>query len=73
MSFGQVKEYQPHQLRVFDEETALCQKIVALEAFLESDRFDSLPKDERFRLRIQLSAMKLYQEILLDRIAAFGA
>lgn len=62
----------PHQERVVAEKQELDDKLNALEKFLWSQKFQTLPQDEKGRLGDQLTAMKRYSDILGKRIAAFG-
>ncbi len=66
---------QPHQQRVVDEKSALDGNINRLAAFIgqPSPVFTALPEAEQERLRVQLSVMGVYSEILGRRIAAFPA
>jgi len=62
---------QPFQQRVVDEKSALDEKIAALDAFIGTTTFYSLPDDEHMRLSLQLSYMRNYSLILGMRIEAF--
>jgi hypothetical protein len=62
---------QPHQERVITEREDLHGKIERLRAFIYREKFDSIAAEERSRLLKQLAVMKLYREILDERIAAF--
>jgi len=63
---------QDYQQRVIDEKKDLDAKIERLETFIDgSAMFAELPSDEIIRLRRQVYTMRLYSEILRDRIAAF--
>lgn len=66
-----MKELQPHQQHVVQEQAELQVRINAQCAFQAGDVFKGLPKAERSRLRRQLTAMELYDCVLLERIAAF--
>jgi hypothetical protein len=61
----------PHQQRVLAEKAELDEKIDKLDIFRSSALFDSLPGEEQDRLNHQLSYMRAYFGILVDRIAAF--
>jgi len=63
---------QPYQLRVIAERAELEQKLLALKAFIASEKFDTVPADEATRLGLQLRYMLLYLDILDQRIAAFA-
>jgi len=69
-----MKELAPHQQRVVVERDELSAKIHKLSDFIAATAqsiFATLPRDEQFRLRIQLKLMILYRDILDERIAAF--
>ena len=61
----------PHQQRVIDEKTELDDKISRLSPFLEGETFKTLSEAEQVRLKIQLSIMKVYSNILEERIEHF--
>ena len=63
---------EPYQQRVVDEKTALDEKIEKLESFIETKVFYNLVGDEKYMLTRQLDIMKVYSEILEDRISAFS-
>jgi len=62
---------QPHQQRVVDEKKELDDKRGKLIVFFNTPIFADLEQSEKDRLRLQHSVMKLYSEILGQRIAAF--
>lgn len=67
---------QPFQQRVVDECNELNDKIAKLVTFIENKGanpsvFSTLPEDEQFRLRVQLSAMTIYANVLAERINNF--
>ena len=62
---------QPHQERVVAEKTELDDKREKLLRFFMGDIYKTLPADEQDRLSRQETAMKLYSDILSERIAAF--
>lgn len=63
--------FHPHQVRVVEEKKELDKKIDKLTVFLFAPTFNALDESEKARLRLQHSVMKLYSEILGQRIAAF--
>ena len=63
-----MKEFQQ---RVVDEKLELDGKITRLKPFLDGDTFQTLPKEEQYRLMRQLSLMAQYSEVLGERITAF--
>lgn len=64
--------YAPHQQRVIDEKSQLDERLSKLTEFVTgNEMFNSLPLDERARLRRQRRVMREYSEILGERIAAF--
>ena len=63
---------QPHQQRAIDEKEALDKKITALGNFIgESPFFKRVDPAEQGLMMEQLRAMRVYSEILGERIAAF--
>ena len=62
---------QPHQQRVVEEKGELDVKRAALERFINGQVFTTLESSEQSRLRLQLSVMNTYSEVLALRIAAF--
>lgn len=62
---------QPHQERVVAEKTELDDKREKLLRFFMGDIYKKLPVDEQDRLSKQETAMKVYSDILGERIAAF--
>lgn len=67
---------QPHQTRVVDEFNALEAKYQSLtELLTDHPRIERLkiPADELARLRRQHTYMKLYRDVLNERIVAFVA
>lgn len=53
------------------ERVELREKIDKLAAFMETHTFKSIDAYEKIRLRRQLTVMKLYHDVLIDRIEAF--
>ncbi|CDH05447.1 conserved hypothetical protein [Xenorhabdus bovienii str. oregonense] len=64
-------QIQPHQQRVMDEATELDQKIEKLSNFIGDCTYRKLEEIDQFLLDAQLSAMKMYSEILHKRIRRF--
>jgi len=62
----------PHQQRVVDEKVELDEKHRRLRVFLIGDVFGGLDEAEQRRLQAQVVAMKVYSDILGERIAAFA-
>jgi hypothetical protein len=62
---------QPHQQRVVDEKAHESEKLGKLEAFLSTPIYASLPPDEQARLVRQSLYMRLFVQVLSERIAAF--
>ena len=60
------------QQRVVDEKAALSEKLDKLETFEAGAVCATLPPAEQTRLTRQLLIMKLYEQVLAERIAAFG-
>lgn len=65
------REYQPHELRVIEEQDALAYKVKALTLFLSSQRYEGLPDEDRRLLREQLGHMVDYLNVLAKRIVRF--
>ena len=62
-----------YQQRVIEEKAELDAKLEKLSAFIgDSNRFNGLDGDERFRLTRQESVMTEYSLILGERIEAFA-
>lgn len=68
---GDVSGLAPHQQRVVAEKAQLDDKIDKLSAFFGSERYKGLDSAEQERLTVQIGAMREYEEILAERIAAF--
>lgn len=66
-----MKELEPYQQRVIDEKKDLDGKIKRLDAFVNSEKFPTLAKEERERMDRQFFIMQQYSEVLGERIAAF--
>lgn len=62
----------PYQQRVVQEKRDLDEKIKALLNYLGCYSFQKLDNGEQSRLRIQLSVMSTYADILGERIAHFN-
>lgn len=65
------KELQPHEQRVLDEQSELCEKIIKLADFISKPKPSFIDDDQWFLLNMQLSAMAMYRDILAQRIKAF--
>jgi hypothetical protein len=67
-----IDDFQPHQIRVWEEFCELNQKCLALINFTDTDFFkDSIDLEEQKRLKQQLIVMATYSAILIDRINNF--
>lgn len=62
---------QPHQERVVAEKAELSDKLDKLETFEGGAIFTGLPPAEQSRLTRQLLIMRLYEQVLSERISAF--
>ncbi len=62
---------QDFQKRVIDEQIDLSGKVSRLADFIDRPVFQTLPKDERGRLVVQLRFMQGYEAVLLQRIENF--
>lgn len=71
VSLGEIGHLPPYQQRVLGERAELAVKVTALGAFTKSVAFEAVPGHEQQRLKIQLDAMNIYHDVLMDRIAAF--
>lgn len=65
------KQLAPHQQRVVTEREELAEKVGKLHDFTLSLMFGELHADEQQRLHRQLLIMRLYLQVLTERIAAF--
>ena len=64
---------EPHEQRVVTEKAELDEKIVKLEAFLDSQTAQNMGWKDLGLLGNQLNAMKYYSGILGERIKRFAA
>lgn len=64
-------DLQPYQQRVVTERDELNEKIVKLESFFSTLKFQELSADEQGRLALQSVFMRRYYEVLDARIQAF--
>ena len=55
--------------RLFDEKRQLEERIMKLEAFMESEKISTVDPVQQALLRVQLSAMRCYYDCLVQRIA----
>ena len=62
---------QDFQQRIVDEKEALSEKLDKLESFEGGPIYSKLPPAEQTRLTRQLLIMKLYEQVLSERIANF--
>lgn len=62
---------QPHQQRVVNEKAELDDKLHKLEAFKGTEIYAGLTNGEQHRLHAQSLAMRVYSDVLAERIAAF--
>ena len=65
------KELQPHELRVLDEQSELCEKISKLADFLSKPQPSFIDDEQWFFFNLQLNSMSMYSNILSQRIKAF--
>ena len=61
----------PYQERVVEELKALEEKILSLDAFIQTDDFKAIFQAERTRMERQLEVMHHYARILCWRIEGF--
>lgn len=64
-----VKEKEPFVLRMEEEQTALKEKLVKLNAFIGSEKFNALDGYQKSLLIRQREAMAVYFETLTARLA----
>lgn len=65
--------FKPHEMRVIQECQELGEKLFALQEFLSTATYRTLPAPEQGRLAMQCSAMHIYWSVLRDRIGNFQA
>ena len=61
----------PYQERVVIEKKELDEKLEKLEAFFQTETFEKLDDQEKWRLAKQRTAMGQYSMVLSERINAF--
>lgn len=71
LSIGDVGDIPAHQQRVHAEKAQLDEKLQKLQEFFLTDLFRGQPDDERNRLFQQAGAMRVYSELLGERISKF--
>ncbi len=64
---------QDWQTRIIDEKRELDERMTKLDAFIQSEPFQSLPQRDQYLLQEQYEAMDRYSDILKQRIARFPA
>lgn len=64
-------ELAPHQQRVVEEKRVLDGNLAKLQDFIASPAFEGVPEVEQRRLHKQVSVMKLFSEVLGERIYWF--
>jgi hypothetical protein len=62
----------PYQQRVVEEKAALDDKLVKLNAFLFTEPFNSLEREDKILLVEQFGHMQAYSVALAKRVARFG-
>jgi hypothetical protein len=62
-----------YQERVLAERDELSERLDKLRTFLNSAKFDAVPRPEQVRMTRQYLAMSSYLDVLNERIAAFMA
>lgn len=60
-----------HQQKIIEELNSLVNKLVDLDAAIMSYAFTTLSSNERFLMQHQSHLMKLYAEVLRERIFLF--
>lgn len=71
VGLGHIGHLPQRQQCVLGERAELAVKITALEGDIKAPAFEAVPGHEQQRLKIQLDAMRIYHDVLMDRIAAF--
>lgn len=64
-------EFEPFQQRVINEKRELDEKLSKLTAFIETNAFNSLDKEDQMLLERQMIVMQNYISILEKRILRF--
>jgi hypothetical protein len=64
--------FEPHQTRVIEEHIELSKKVSSLSDFISGSVYVSLCPSEQHRLKFQLEVMRLYAQVLQERITAFS-
>ncbi len=65
------RKMQPHQQRVVDERADISDRLDKLEEFHNGAIYARLPPAEQSRLTRQLYIMRLYEQVLSERISSF--
>lgn len=68
---AKVRDLEPHELRMMDEQSELCEKIIKLADFTSKPKPSFIDDEQWFLLNMQLSAMAMYRDILAKRINTF--
>jgi len=71
ISLGHISHLPPAQQAILGERAELAVRITAMEAAATSPEFEAVPAQEQQRQKIQIDAMRIYHDVLMDRIAAF--
>lgn len=71
IELGNISHLPGHQQRVLGERAQLAVKMAALEGFTKAEGFAKIDPAEQQRLTIQVDAMRIYHDVLMDRIGAF--
>lgn len=66
-----MSNYEPHQQRVVEEKNELDEKREKLNNFLQGDFFKTIDENEQERLEKQADVMKMYSDVLGERIRHF--
>lgn len=66
-------ELEPYQKRVVVEMEELLDKIEALEAFIQSEKFINVESTAQFLLKQQVLTMTAYLHVLTARVAMFAS
>ena len=61
----------PHEERVMQEYTELFGRAERLQKFLDGEKYLGLPPEDRALLRLQYATMRMYLDILQERMDRF--
>lgn len=71
IELGNIHHLPEEQQSVLAERAQLAVRITEMTGFAQSEAFQGLEGGEQQRRTLQLDTMRIYHDVLLDRIAAF--